>query len=250
MTSFLCECKKTKWRLAFILIPVFGIISLWSLWLLHDPSEQMIHTGFTHMTTTIMLLNSMMLPISLAVMASRQMDMENKGNTYKLYYTLQKKSGLFVCKLLLAAAHLFLFFVGEAFMILVLCRICGVTEAFPVLAYLRLLGTGFFTCILLYILQLFFSMRLENQLYPLFIGLIGSFAGLFSMLFPVGSFFLRLCPWSYFTLGSSFLMVYDEATKTMSYPPIPFDTVGFFILLAATLILFLAVRNYFIRKEV
>ena len=110
MKSFLCECKKTKGRLAAILIPILGIISLWSLWLLHDPDPEMLLTGYTYMTTTLMLLNSIMLPVTLAVMASRQMDMEYKGNTYKLYYTLQPKSGFFLCKLLLAACHLLLFF--------------------------------------------------------------------------------------------------------------------------------------------
>lgn len=250
MKAFICECKKTKGRLASILAPILGIISLWSLWLLHDPDSELLKTGYTYMTTTLMLLNAIMLPVTIAVMASRQMDMENKGNTYKLYYTLQPKSGFFFCKLLLATFHLLLFFAGEAVMIILLGNFSGVTEAFPLSAYGWLFGSGFLTCILLDILQLFLSLRLENQLYPLFIGLMGSFAGLFSMLLPNGSLFLRLCPWSYFTLGSSFLMVYDEETKIMSYPPIPFDTVGFSLLLAAIVILFIAVRNYFIRKEV
>lgn len=250
MKQFLCECKKVKGRLLSILLPVLAIILLWALWTIHDPDEKMLQNGYTYMLTNLLTLNSIFLSVTVAVMASRLMDLENKGNTYKLLCTLQKKSSIFSIKLILSLLHLLLFFLLEAAAVYVMGQTAGFTESFPLMDYIQLEGICFLTSALLFILQMFFSLRLENQLYPLFFGLIGSFIGLFSLFFPSGSTFLYLCPWSYFTLGSSHIMVWDEATRTTSFLRIPFDTTGFFILLAALLFSCLAVRRYFLRKEV
>lgn len=250
MKQFLCECKKTKGKLLSILLPVLGIICVWSLWLLHDPDSQMRQVGYTYMTTSLLMLNIIFLPVTIGVMASRLMDMENRGNTYKLLCTLQPKSGIFMCKLLLAMAHLFLFFLLETAALRLLGSLIGLTESFPVLYYLRLQGVSLLTGILLFMLQIFFSLRFENQLYPMFIGLIGSFLALFSMFLPIGSIFTYLCPWSYFTFGCCVVLNYDEATSTRSFSELPFDTAGFIVLLSVTVITYLAVRRYFLRKEV
>lgn len=250
MKQFLCECKKTKGRLLTVLLPVTGIVSLWLLWIAHDPSDDMRPVGYTYMATSMLLLNSIFLSATAAVMASRLMDMENKGNTFKLLCTLQKKSGIFSCKLLLAVLHLLLFFIAETVIVYGIGQFAGFTEVFPVRSYLRLQGTGFLTATLLFILQMFFSLWLENQLYPLFIGLVGSFIGLFSMFFPAGSLPMYFCPWCYFTLGGCSIMVWDEATRTTSFVPVDFDVFGFCLLLAALFLSWYAVRRYFLRKEV
>lgn len=250
MKQFLCECKKTKGRLFSVLLPVLAIILLWTFWIIRDPDEELRQTGYTYVQTTLLTLNSIFLSVTVAVMASRLMDMENKGNTYKLLCTLQKKSSIFSVKLLLFLCHLLLFFVLEAVGIYAFGKLVGFTEAFPLADYVWLLGTAFFAGTLLFILQMWFSLRLENQLYPLFIGLIGSFIGLFSLFFPSGSRFLYLCPWSYLTLGSTHIMVWNEETKTTSFLRIPFDTTGLLILLAVLVTAYLAVRRCFLRKEV
>lgn len=250
MKQFLCECRKTKGKLLSVLLPVLAIILLWLLWAAHDPSEEMLKNGYTYMQSNLLVLNSVFLSVTAAVMASRLMDMENKGNTYKLLCTLQKKSTIFSVKLLLSLFHLLLFFLLEAAGAYAIGRLAGFTESFPASDYIRLLGVAFLTSALLFIFQMFFSLRLENQLYPLFIGLIGSFVGLFSMFFPNGSRFLYLCPWSYFTLGGSHIMVWNEETKTTSFVRIPFDAPGFLILLTVLIAAYFGVRRYFLRKEV
>lgn len=249
MKQFLCECRKTKGKLLSILLPVLALILVWSFWLLHDPGREMCRTGYTYMTTTLLLLNSIFLPLTIGVMASRLMDMENKGSTYKLLCTLQSKSGIFLCKLLLASAHLFLFFLLETAAIRLIGALIGLTESFPFLYYLRLQGIGFLTGVLLFILQIFFSLRFENQLYSMFIGLIGSFLSLFSMFLPIGSIYAYFCPWSYFTFGGCVIMNYDEATSTHSYTQLSFNTAGFIVLLLVTAAAYIAVRSYFLRKE-
>lgn len=249
MTQFLCECKKTKGKLLAMLLPSLAVISLWTLWIVHDPKPEMRQVGYTYLTTLILLLNSIFLPVTIGVMASRLMDMENKGSTYKLLCTLQPKSGIFLHKLLLAALHLVLFFALETAMVRFLGALVGFTEVFPALYYLRLQGVGLLTGILLFILQIFFSLRFENQLYPMVIGLIGSFLALFSMFLP-GSFLTYCCPWSYFTFGCCVVMDYEQETSALTFTELPPDRIGIFLLASVTLIALLAVRRYFLRKEV
>lgn len=250
MKQFLCECKKTKGKLLSILLPVLAIILLWIFWLVRSPDEELRQNGYTHMLTNLLTLNSIFLSVTLAVMASRLMDMENKGNTYKLLCTLQKKSSIFSAKLLLSLCHLILFFILETAGAYAIGQLAGFTESFFLPDYIQLQGIGLLTSALLFILQMFFSLRFENQLYPLFIGLIGSFVGLFSLFFPSGSIFSYLCPWSYYTLGGSHIMLYDETAKRVSFLRIPFDKTGLFILLAALILAYFAVRRYFLRKDV
>lgn len=249
-TQFLCEWKKTKGKLVSILLPVLALLFAWIFWLIHDPDAEMLQDGYTYMTSSLILLNSIFMPATAAVMASRMMDMENKGNTYKLLCTLQKKSSIFACKLAVAVLHLTLYFALQGFLFFLLGQAVGLTEPFPLRDYLLLQGVGLLTTVLLFVLQIFFSLAFENQLYPLFFGLLGSFVGLFTQLLPQSSAIRYFLPWGYFAYGASSLMRYDEAAKTTYFIRIPFNTTGFTVLMAALLFSFLAVRSYFLRKDV
>lgn len=248
--QFLCEWKKTKGKLVSILLPVLTLLLVWIFWLIHDPDAEKLQDGYTYMTSTLILLNCIFMPATAAVMASRMMDMENKGNTYKLLCTLQKKSSIFACKLAVAAAHLTLYFAIQGFILFLMGQAVGLTEPFPLRDYLLLQGVSLLTTVLLFILQIFFSLAFENQLYPLFFGLLGSFVGLFTQLISPDSPIRYFLPWGYFAYGASSLMRYDETAKTAYFIRIPFNAAGFAVLTAMLLISFLAVRGYFLRKDV
>lgn len=250
MTFLLCECKKTKARLLSVLFPVLALISIWNLWAVQDPDPALLAMGYSYLTGNFVIMNLVFLPTAIAVMASRQMDLENAGNTYKLLYTLQPKTSLLHSKLLLSAGCLLLFYLAEILICLVQGSALGFTEAFPYTAYLQLAGCGLLTSLLLLLLQLYLSLRLTNQLYPLFIGLTGSFLGIFSLFAPPGSPILYLCPWSYFTLCFSSNPYLDETTDTLVLVEIPFDQTGFVLLLLATILAYLLVRRSFLKKEV
>lgn len=250
MTLFTCECKKTKGKLISILLPVLSIIFLWSLWNIHEPDADLLPIGCSYQTGTFCILNAVFLPLTIAVMASRQMDMENAGATYKLLYTLQPKASLFTCKFMLSAGSLLLFFAAEVLLSILECRLTGITERFPTAAYLQLAGCGFLVSLLLLILQLYFSLRFKNQLYPLFIGVLGSFVGLFSLFEPFAAPVFYLLPWRYFRICFSSYPAIDEVTDTLVLISAPFDTIGFFLLLIAIPLFFFAVRQAFLRKEV
>ena len=250
MKSFYCECKKTGTKLLEVLAPVLTLILAWSFWIMRDPDEQIRVQGYTYLLNTILMLNVIFLPAAAAVMASRMIDMETRGNTYKLLFTLQRRTSLFRCKLLLASLHLLAFFLLETAGFWIIGRAVGFTQPFPASDYLQLQGIGFLTALLLTVLQMFFSLQLENQLYPLFIGVLGCFVGLFSMFLPIGSFFFYLIPWSYFTFGCPVQMQWDETTKIYSFPRIPFNCVGLAVVLFVLFALCVAVNRCFSRKEV
>lgn len=250
MRAFLCECKKTKGKLLTVLLPVLFFILLWVGWIDSGRDAAALRDFYTASTIDLLELNGIFLPVSLAVMASRLMDLETKGNTLKLLCTIQPKSGIFLHKFLLAALHLFFFFSLETAGIRLLGAALRVTQPFPALDYLRLEGAAFLTSLLILLLQFFLSLRLENQLYPLFAGLVGSFVGLFSMVLPLDNLWHFLLPWTYFLIGASVTMGYNEVTQEISYPRVPFDARGFLLLLALSAAAFLAVRRAFLKKEV
>ena len=62
--------------------------------------------GYFNLLFQLPLLNTIFLPLILAVMASRICDAENKGNTYKLLCTMQEKKKIFDAKLLLGGIYI------------------------------------------------------------------------------------------------------------------------------------------------
>ena len=250
MKAFLCECKKTKEKLMAVMLPTILFLLFWMLWQFSYMDEDETSFYYTYFTQGLLVMNTIFLPIMIAVMASRLMDMETKGNTYKLLCTLMPKTRIFTCKVALAALYLLGFFVLQTAGLFLAGTLYGVTEPFPAVSYLQMEGTGFLTCLLLFLLQIFLSLRFENQLYPLLFGLIGSFVGLFSMFLPMNSPLLYFLPWAYFLLGASSQMLFDENTLQISFLPLPFHTAKFCILLIALCLGYISVRLYFLRKDV
>ena len=208
--------------------------------ILHTDNSRIQGFEYTYMTTSLITLNSLFLPTLVSVAASRLMDVENKGNTYKLLCTLQNKPDILNAKLLLASLSFLLFF-GQ---------LAHFTEAFPVRDYTLLFGAAFAASLLLLFFQLFLSLRLENQLYPLFIGLLRSFAAIFSMFLPLDSPFLTLVPWSYFLLGATSQVNYDEAADRIFCTPIAQRPAGWLMLFVFLLLTYALLYRSFLRKDV
>ena len=150
----------------------------------------------------------------MAVLASRLWDMEIKGNTAKLLYTLQSRRCLFAGKAV--------FGVLEVLLVTVLGRVHGYTEAFPTgqLCYL-------FVCTLAVDAMLFFGeflliLWVGNPLSALCVGIVGALVGLFSAFMPpLASYFV---PFGYYIPLSAYKVAnWDEATHTVTYSTRPFD---------------------------
>ena len=152
MAAFRAELQKAHRRhdLALcLLLP--GIVVLWVGGLAPaDPEE--LANGYSALLYSLPVIEAILMPVMMAVLASRLWDMEIKGNTAKLLYTLQSRRSLFAGKAVFGVLEVLLVTVLELACVPVLGRVHGYTEAFPTgqLVYL-------FVCTLAVDAMLFFG---------------------------------------------------------------------------------------------
>ena len=203
MAAFRAELQKAHRRhdLALcLLIP--GIVVLWVGGLAPaDPEE--LANGYSALLYSLPVIEAILMPVMMAVLASRLWDMEV----------------LLVTVLELACVP-------------VLGRVHGYTEAFPTgqLVYL-------FVCTLTVDTMLFFGefllmLWMGNPLPALCVGIVGALVGLFSAFMPpLASYFV---PFGYYIPLSAYEVAnWDKATHTVTYGTRPFN----WVLLAFTLAL-------------
>lgn len=89
------EWMKTRYRgIGWIVLAFFGLIVLWSFWALHDIPRSQAEDGFRMLFMQIPLMDTILMPTMIAMLASRLCDAEVKGSTLKLLCTLEKKGAL------------------------------------------------------------------------------------------------------------------------------------------------------------
>lgn len=250
MKGFVTEIKKTKRKWMWgAPLGIFLVDLAWMYWVFSGMKREELADGFYQLLMNLPLVNTITLPILAAVLASRLCDMENKGNTYKLLCTLQEKGAIFRNKFILGGLYILLFALFQVGMIVFLVwgyRIPQELEANQ-MAYFFLSTCA--TTIVLLLLQEILSLMMDNQLYPLFIGLIGTFAGLFSWFFP--NLPLRyVIPWGYYCVGCTINNIYYKETREVFFYTIPFSYGGFAALLLFAAALYFYGRNLFLKKEV
>ena len=138
-------------------------------------------------------------PILLAVMASRQTEIEHSGNGWLASATAGAGPSRLCRAKLLALGTLVtpmpLIWGGA---ILVLGRAVGITAPFPTARALGLIISLMVVDLAVLALQLLLSARTENQLLPLGVALGGVLLGVFGQVLP--RWLLHLSPWTYYTL--------------------------------------------------
>lgn len=247
--AFRVELYKGRHRKLWLVTLGFLMITfLWAGSTNSDLSAYEQAQGYTNLFFQLPILNCILMPIMLAVIASRLCDMEIKGQTLKLLYTLEHKKSFYNCKFLHEILYLFLFTLGETLMIPFFGIMFHYTETLSVPLLLRhgicllMVGTAVLT------LQHVLSLMLENQIAPLFIGLTGSFVGLFCSFFPASA--TRFVLWSYFCSFIPHSMSYDPDSRITTYTPVSFPLVTFILFLIFTILFYIICRTIFLKKEV
>lgn len=161
------------------------------------------------------VLNAMLLPALLALIASRNVDIEHQGSLWKSLYTFQTPRTVFSIKLCYGALQICLLLIGQCLMLL------GAAAHFrfgpvPFHELFLYFGITFPICLVLYLLQLTLSYHLQNQAVSLAIGLTGSLAGLFLMYLSDGIIH-RLLPWGLFGSTMFVRMLWDRASRIVDY---------------------------------
>ena len=163
-------------------------------------------------------------------------DMEVKGSTTKLLYTLQSRRSLFAGKALLGTGEVLLMVTLEMAVSILLGRVQGYTETLPAGPFVY---TGICTLavdVMLFFSELLLMLIFDNPLPALCVGIVGALIGLFSAFMPpLVSYFV---PWGYFVPLSCYeIALWDRATHTVTYGlrPYSWGLLAFTVVLAAAL---------------
>ena len=216
------EWQKAHRRHDLVLCFGFAIITCCWLGSTAPSGQDELGNAYSALFYSVPVINTILLPIMMAVLASRLWDVEVKGCTAKLLYTLQSRRSLFLSKALFGLGEIVLMVVLEAAVMLLLGRMQGYTEALPLGQFLYLNLCTLSVCVMLYFSELLLALWFGNPLPAVCTGIVGALLGLFSAFMPqIASYFV---PWGYFVpLCSYEVKVWDQATHTVLYGTRPYN---------------------------
>ena len=240
------KCRRRK-----ILLVGLALIAAQLFWIFTSivrMDAEDLRQGWLWLLYDLAMVDSFMLPLATAVIASRNCEIEHRGSTLKSLETLTTPGRLYNVKLLWVAIVLAILLLVRTALFLGV----GYYEAFPgpipYRAWAVFTVVSWLVSMMLYTLQQGLSLRFANQAVPLIVGLAGSFLGLMGLFFP--NAVQRLLPWSYYGLFSQVAMDWDKATRVTTFlwrQPQPLDIALF---ICWFLVFFIVGRTLFVRKEV
>ena len=245
MKNLKTEFQKLRRRyIWFFFAADLGITILWIIYTIYDLNLERINETTGMLGTNLLLINTILTPLVLAVVASRMCDIEQTGNTYTWIFTMQSPESFLNSKLAAGGIYLLFFDLLQTAFYTVLNQ--SYIPGWSV-HYLEFFVTVFTVHFFLFLLQLLLSLRFENQLLPLFVSIGGTFAGLFSWF--LHQIPLRyMIPWGYFAALCNIGMNYDEATRYSYYYFDSYPIIWLIILFFATGLCYFFGKRSFIRQ--
>lgn len=244
------EFYKTRRRYLWLVVGAFvAMLALWLAFSLHDPDEHDRANGWLYLLYCTPILQSVMAPVLVSVLASRLSDIEWKGNTYKLLETFQKPGHIFLCKLLCGSVYLAAY-TAIVYALLLTIGTVNRFDGVPQLPYYALSALfSFAVTETLFVFQLLLSMCVRNQVPALAAGLLGAFTALMLLYLPPSAI-TRLLPWGGFSSLMLAGMDWDPQTRVIEYYSVAPDWTAFLVVCIWLLVFFAAGYRIFSRKEV
>ena len=237
MRTLYAELKKSRRRhntLVAVCISLF--VLLWATQT-GGTGAGRLEQGYSGLFYAVPGMNTVVMPLGTAVLASRLWDLESKGNSCRMLLTLQSRKSLFRGKAAVALLQILLIGVIECAGIPALGKHFGFTELLDWGQFWWLAISTFAVNTMLFFLWLLLSIRFDNQVPTLAAGMVGSLSGLFAAFMPsLVSYFL---PWGYYFPLSTIRMDWNRETRIVRYYPAPYPvwllilTVAFGALFAA-----------------
>lgn len=249
LQSLYAECQKAKRRHdlpACLLIPL--AILLWAGYSAPDGGDN-VKSAYHALFYSLPVMNTILMPVGMAMLASRLWDVEVKGNFPKLLYTLQSRRSLFAAKAVLGAGEVFLIVTLELAGALALgCRY-GYLDNPSVIQILYFWLCTATVSLMLFFSELLLTVLLTNPLPALCTGIAGALVGLFTAFMPpLLSYFV---PWSYYIpLGTYILEDWDPDSNWVLYGIRDFNFPLLVWCLVLTLFLFAVTWHEIRTKEV
>lgn len=211
--AFLVEKQKHK-KTWLILAAVLLFYTFFLHWQMDRDAYR--PQGWIMLLYDLPVLNAIVLPLTMAVLASQIMDVEHKGNTWKLLESLQSKSSLLWCKIVYGLCAITLFTLFQTVIALSLGYLCHYEGSPDWLSYGLYFRNTLAVTFVLYLLQLLLSLIFANQAVAISTGICGSMAGLFILYLPI-SVLYEVIPWGLYGATSFVRMDWDPATRIISY---------------------------------
>ena len=220
MKELRAELRKSRRRhhlLAAVCISLF--VLLWSSQTGGADAER-IAVGYSALFYAVPVINTVVMPLGTAVIASRIWDIESKENNCRLLFTLQSRGALFLGKTILGLFQILLICVVEGAGLLALGRLSGYTEVLGWTQLWWMMLCTFAVNTMLFFLWLLLSIRFASQVPTLAAGMVGSLSGLFAAFMP--QWISQLMPWGYYIPLSAMGMDWNQVTREVHYVPIPY----------------------------
>lgn len=250
MRTLQLEFYKIRRRKVWLsMFAMLGVQLLWGLWAMRNPKDWELASGWMSLLYSLSVLDGVMMPTIMSLLASRLADIEHKGNTYKQLRTLRPAASLYQAKALCGLIILVVLLAFQA-AVFILYGYCLGYEGNPDLRYYLLsYGLKFASCLSLFLLQLLLSMLFANQMIPLVVGLGGSMVALLIMFVSHYSFL----PWGGNLSASVVGMDWDENSRIITYfyrEYSPAEIVAVVCIFVWVAVFYLAGRILFTRREV
>ena len=240
------KCRRRK--IVLVCAAVLAVELVWMGVFFTRQDAEDLKWGWMLLLYNLATVDAIILPLSVATLASRSCELEHKGSTWKLLETMASPGSLYAAKLAWGALVLAALLVLRSGLFLAVGIVQGFQGEIPWGRF------GLFTLIswgvsmMVYALQQGLSLRFANQAAALVCGISGSFLGILSMLFPPA--LVRCVPWGYYGLMSLVFMDWNQVTRVTRFywrwPPVT-DVALLFLWGAVFLIVG---RTLFVRKEV
>ena len=240
------KCRRRK--IVLVCAAVLAVELVWMGVFFTRQDAEDLKWGWMLLLYNLAMMDAIILPLSVATLASRNCELEHRGSTWKLLETMASPGSLYGAKLAWGALVLAGLLILRSGLFLGVGIAQGFSGPVPWGRF------GLFTLIswavsmMVYALQQGLSLRFANQAAALVCGISGSFLGILSMLFPPA--LIRCVPWGYYGLMSLVGMDWNAVTRvTRFYWQWPqFTDVVLLFLWAAVFLL--VGRTLFVRKEV
>lgn len=211
------EFRKARRRFDFPVAALIGVFVL--LWASRSSPKTAddLATAYSALFYALPIMNTVVMPLGMAVLASRIWDVETRGRNCKLLFTLQNRTSLYAGKILLGMLENLLICAVEGGGLLLIGKMAEYTEALDWTQFLWLIVCTFAVNGMLFFSALWLSIHFSNQVPTLAVGTVGSLSGLFAAFLPeVVSLFM---PWGYYIPLAAMEMRWDPATRIGWYVP-------------------------------
>lgn len=240
------KCRRRK--IVLVCAAVLAVELIWMGVFFTRQDAEDLKWGWMLLLYNLSTVDAIILPLSVATLASRSCELEHKGSTWKLLETMVSPNSLYAAKLGWGALVLATLLIIRSGLFLAVGIVQGFQGSIPWVRFGLFTIISWVVSMVIYALQQGLSLWFANQAAALICGIAGSFLGILSMLFPPT--LMRCVPWGYYGLMSLVFMDWNKITRVTRFywrwPPAT-DVALLFLWMAVFLIVG---RILFVRKEV